>query len=437
MLKGHVCIDLHNHKTGLKDRIEGDNAIVDGLKYNINMYINTLAYASFQPLATRCLNGLALIDKPLDTDSIFLPGDATVVGCGNQGSNTTSDYCGTYNTLESGWSDDQLTYTHVWDFATSQANGTINAVALLNRDSAYTRCMPFVFTGYNRGFSSSNVIYPLFFDLDNNDFYFCKDRTANSVVYKYRFNPLVMTLHDNVYNTESNMRTYAVATEVTIDNTGIPWVYGYDGHIYKPTTSTNTLSLKKVKISDLSFDVIETLTYTFPGSIFTTTSNNSYYIAVNMEAERVYVYSNDRKTIYMVNTDTNAVTPVDVTDYYISSTSNICWIMQPNGMLHVEYTQSSGTWKGYAVLTTGAISNTYTVLSSSVSYVDGSRVIAGLGAYRQMFYVLENGIMITPNIQSTGFYFAGNMLCTNYNLSQEIEKTNALSMKVTYTLTQA
>ena len=35
MIKGHVAIELHNHKTGLRDRIEGDNMITNALNYVI------------------------------------------------------------------------------------------------------------------------------------------------------------------------------------------------------------------------------------------------------------------------------------------------------------------------------------------------------------------------------------------------------------------
>ena len=29
VIKGHVAIELHNHKTGLRDRIEGDNMVTN------------------------------------------------------------------------------------------------------------------------------------------------------------------------------------------------------------------------------------------------------------------------------------------------------------------------------------------------------------------------------------------------------------------------
>ena len=35
MIKGHVQVDLHNHKTGLRDRIEGDNMITNAMNYVI------------------------------------------------------------------------------------------------------------------------------------------------------------------------------------------------------------------------------------------------------------------------------------------------------------------------------------------------------------------------------------------------------------------
>lgn len=35
VIKGHVTIELHNHKTGLRDRIEGDNMVTNALNYVI------------------------------------------------------------------------------------------------------------------------------------------------------------------------------------------------------------------------------------------------------------------------------------------------------------------------------------------------------------------------------------------------------------------
>lgn len=74
MIKGHVQVDLHNHKTGLRDRIEGDNMITNAMNYVIPNLIGAGVSASeIMPLCQRVLGGIMLFDGKLteDKNNIF------------------------------------------------------------------------------------------------------------------------------------------------------------------------------------------------------------------------------------------------------------------------------------------------------------------------------------------------------------------------------
>ncbi len=131
MIKGHVAIELHNHKTGLRDRIEGDNMITNALNYVIPIVMggNTSA-ERLMPLCKKALGSLMLFDGTLteDKNNMFLPAEAHLVAFADRGLDTTHSDRGSLNSAETYQTD--TGYQSVWDFSTSQANGTIKSLAL-------------------------------------------------------------------------------------------------------------------------------------------------------------------------------------------------------------------------------------------------------------------------------------------------------------------
>ena len=153
MIKGHVCIDLHNHNSGFTERIEKDNMVTNAIQQclvNLGMcsegytpermsvsqnYVFDDSYRYNSPLFPLCqvgLGGLMLFDGKLteDKNNVQFPTDVHLVGFGGSGVNTASPTKGSLNYTDTKYSDDGRSSTRVWDFATNQANGKIASLSL-------------------------------------------------------------------------------------------------------------------------------------------------------------------------------------------------------------------------------------------------------------------------------------------------------------------
>jgi len=145
---GRTKIELFDGLTGkLKERIEESNMFTSAIDQMVNFALKHNYTSSNQNLRsnglTRILNnhlnlvsGLLLFSTALDADedNIWAPASAKLTGCG------ATDYTnidanvpimGAYNSAES--QSDTLMRSWVWDFQTSQANGTIATACLTNR----------------------------------------------------------------------------------------------------------------------------------------------------------------------------------------------------------------------------------------------------------------------------------------------------------------
>jgi hypothetical protein len=146
MLKGTMKIELTDVNTGETETVVEHNMVTDalteifrplGLSKSPAKLLNT-----FAPYYQNLLGGLLLFDNPIeeDTSNIFAPSDANLVGCASYGAqnNTTGTLRGGYNQTESECNTTERYMKYVYDFATSQANGTISCVCLTHRVGGMT-----------------------------------------------------------------------------------------------------------------------------------------------------------------------------------------------------------------------------------------------------------------------------------------------------------
>lgn len=143
-LKGHAVIELKDVVTGEVETYEDDNmitnAISDMLSKNIEaMFYNTNGSSSewkanIFPICPNAIGGILLFSEALEEDAgkYYAPSANPCVGYASNNVNSTADVMrGSLNLTESVKID--RGYKFVWDFATSQGNGTISAVALTNK----------------------------------------------------------------------------------------------------------------------------------------------------------------------------------------------------------------------------------------------------------------------------------------------------------------
>lgn len=144
MIKGKTIIELTDVNTGETERTEDENMItnvisdffshnIEGGLYNIASSTSAFSGRMF-PLCPNAFGGILLFSDKLDEDKdkYYAPSANPCVGYASNDINSTSNVMrGSLNLTESGKT--SKGYKFVWDFATSQANGTISAVALTHK----------------------------------------------------------------------------------------------------------------------------------------------------------------------------------------------------------------------------------------------------------------------------------------------------------------
>ena len=144
MLKGKSVIELTDVHTGQVEVYEDTNlvteAVMDVLNTNImgilfdNTSFNSASGENWMlPIKKNIMGGILLYQNPLEerADNIYAPLDNPLIGYASDDANNTEDVRrGNRNLTESKVVDGG--YRFVWDFATSQANGTISAICLTN-----------------------------------------------------------------------------------------------------------------------------------------------------------------------------------------------------------------------------------------------------------------------------------------------------------------
>lgn len=144
MLKGKSIIELTDIHTGKKEIYEDENlvteAVADVLSANIQgvLYDNTSFYGAngenwLLPIYKNLTGGILLYQNEIEEDPalIYAPLDNPLIGYASDDANNTTDAKrGSRNLTESKAVDGGFKY--VWDFATSQGNGTISAICLTN-----------------------------------------------------------------------------------------------------------------------------------------------------------------------------------------------------------------------------------------------------------------------------------------------------------------
>ena len=147
-LKGHVSIELRDGLTGkLQEKTEADNMITAAYDKLIN-YAMSRAYGmnpwgnAYDTHVGHFFGGLLLFDSAIDTDALYAGAGNKLTGCavnGYQNSNANIPVMGTYVAAES---DSKTTgenrfWKRVYDFLTSQGNGSIGSICLCPNDAGY------------------------------------------------------------------------------------------------------------------------------------------------------------------------------------------------------------------------------------------------------------------------------------------------------------
>lgn len=437
MVKGHIQIKLKDEITGKVETHDQDNMVTDAAAYILGLTANMSAknnnnYMSQAiPIALKALGGIFLFDGALEErqDNIHFPMDVHLTGHAGQEANTGDRLGGSLNSAESGITD--TGYTSVWDFSTSQANGTIASLALTNYLAGEN---PFTEGQYYSSiYQVDRRYYGVGYD-DEKHVEYLYAYEQGKIYKKDSFDAVITT--DSIHlGAEEEVFDFAF-TDPSVNSWSV--MNGYDGYVYAinmtslSNKGTVNVRIRKIKIDDGSFK--EETEQTF--SVINVTSSGSSRISTYGSAYVVickgYLYftSYDDTTVYQVNLANTA----DVKEFKFGDKKVLYIFPAYNGGLVATFFWSIKTSTG----------SSQTIYSPGYIYPDGKYCCreesTGNGQYLYSYTGFESKklrrlVSIGSNDYRMYYGFATNYLGTICNLSSPVIKTSAQSMKITYTLT--
>lgn len=420
-IKGSTKIELTNINTGEKEVVEHHNMItnvladmnkrmygVNGMDTFLYMYAKQFLGAD-DPFWKAMFSGIILFEDSLsdNTDEYIFPAGNNVVGCGDiervktpDMTDTTCSVVGNFNSDESVFKDNMVKM--VYDFPTSQGNGTISSIALCNKLLARS-C-------YTYG---SNKDHPVLANINNTV-------TKNTVISSISNDGNVYTIKFYYYETE-NMKI-KLSSKV----------------------ASNKLLMDELKTISVELDA----------------SDYSSRLALNDKNIIVLYSSSTRKFKYVSLVDGNVYEKncphgeeyenVHQYDGYFMAVKHI------DSKYHYLILKDDGTVLHEIIdadkieFNSGMLDNRYIVGYIGKLWIVLFDVISGDYKY---FYVNEQGVStnersdvfdniihLTHHDPWTKYYSFSTWqpwLTTKNNLDNPVQKTADKTMKVTYTLTEA
>lgn len=447
MVKGHVQIELHNHRTGLRDRIEQDNLVTNAVDKAISTMIGRgQAASTFMPLCTNLLGGVMLFEEPLTSSAtnISFPTSNTVIGYAGQTVNTSSKDMGSINEIESG----PVTngYMNVWDFSTAQANGTISAMSLTN------------YRVGNGSLWNPSLVYTVLSGNDTQLSALERDSRYITYVYNGKIYKILAPVNTYTVTDSNNLIGSAEDTGRTVPSTANNNSYRIDGsYLYYSVYANNALTIYKYNASDSTLvnSIVISPTPNPSGSIeFTSLDLRYNSLALGnifVKNGKIYIFNHkeDYAGIFVFDAANGGTQycekmyKIQDPDIAYYGDSAISYITSYNSWPRIYVTDDDTIWTMLNVKSSIHSGNPCYFKQCFIKEDNGSTIIKVYGA---MFVGGEASIL--PYIRYDGIhdiayynrYAAATMISGNYlgticNLNSPIEKTSTSSMKVKYTLT--
>ena len=453
-LKGKTTIELTDVNTGEVTTVEEENMITNALQYFFNsnpmgafVKLGTTDVMAgyndkFIPICPKVLGGILLFSEPLeeDVENILPNTNMMPMAYAANNANPYEDIKrGSMNLNESM----PITngYKFVWDFATSQGNGTVAAVALTScyggeavYGSAYDDVSPFLLIK-REGISGLDSFIRLRYmdavelDAENEILYSISYSTDGISIYKLR-----IPVHSIGLNDDLNGKSYEILEEKVIVPSTFQFVdyinvhgafydgrdgywYGF-GHRYN-TSGSATVYWIKISKADYSFSEGKwTLSNTYLEDAGMYDLSSPYRDTQGcVRGGYYYVMSNSRKGVYKIALDN----PADITLLELGITS------EDSGL--GSYSNSGLTM---ALIENIIIARDFMIMEDdTVVLTKGdekfSEISTPVFQWRQFLFIWE------PYYRS--IYLLTPFLATINNLASAVVKTADKTMKITYTLT--
>lgn len=442
MYKGEVAVILYDEKGNEVHRQEKHNLVTNATADMIKMVgggsgsSNNLMN-SMMPIAEKALGGLVLFDGLLteSADNINIPSSVKVVACAGRNQDGTNVNAGSLNVSET--TKIQGGYQTVWDFSTSQANKSIASLALTSdyagdnifdaycgNEALLKSCSATVnpIKNTNGVAIHPNNIFPLKYDRTTQTFYFLQykgyESNEHHYVVSYARVPLFeYEVADSFYEVGIAYDSSAtIASNTVLDFTkGSVDVKG--GYAYVPkeiASGATNVTFYKIALSNFSTTLMDAINITLgpSGYVRIVVSDGYLYSLVDGAVHRVNVTDPNITYTYNLRQDTtNLVSP---------ATHNI--VNTADGFVMCVTSYISGTNKNYALYRDAG--------NSAIAIKPTNRSTA-------IQTIPFNNGMVTIYVESSVLKFCvkRDYLGTIFNLQTPVNKTQATSMKVIYTLT--
>lgn len=451
MIKGKTEIVLTDVYTGRSQKILEHNMMTNALneifKQEGYMKDASIMYDStFQPPYQKVLGGILLFDKsiPENVSTYFAPAGTNLTACGVYGvKNSTADTLrGDFNSDESVVDTNAHSVKYVYDFATSKGNGTIASVCLTSACGGYSSygapayggngqsASFFLNTGDRENMRGGDTGI-IAVDYTNDQVITFTPSTSGSyinaiTIKKRRAHMKTIPLIQSAKGTGTLISTKTISID-NIYYSSYSWNYDKTANAFYLVGSTSSSSISSggtFRVIAISLDTLTAQTYNLANPL-----DETAYMA--------YVYDG---CVYITNGNRDKVCRIRLADdsdfTEISAVKNAFYSLPLaftlEGRIYVPSYQS-GTNMNYLPFTIiDTATNTVRATQSSTNYTISE-------SNKRFVPVIGNNIMALNSSDSTydRFCVPCNYLATINNLSAPVKKTEAQTMKVIYTITEA
>ncbi|MBR5299827.1 MAG: hypothetical protein IKU36_06220 [Bacteroidales bacterium] len=458
-LQGKAILELAREKKvnnrikrTVVERREKKNAItpwVDNVLNDGNFHFQ-IQPSKLLPLS-QFFDGCLLTDKVNpngdDVSGFFgmIAPDADVIAqAGNGSYSGTNAKRGSYNEIESGVITGGI--RQVWDWSTSQGNGTIASVGLtrssigcceIHSDStAFESTSAYVNEMLNSGNSFDNMIGVYFFDNGGRYGYRIYYEDSSIKIQKYDINNEILIIRGGIKTPIEVGSPIVINQSLSSPNTASVSYTGSAFHVVTPSGSS--LNVISISTSDWSYT---TNTYTFNGISFRAT-DNAYYSIGLFKDEYLFV-GNYIYALAVVNSELkyvklNRTNVADVTAYDIPSTitnlfrnDNPIQVLLPNGDIYVF--SFGGEYYNRAMYFHNGVCYS--------TYCNADNIQTHSGCRTTSVNVLKSGIILSKVMgwssndqRSINAIYPYISTCAN--LDEAVTKASDLTMKLQYEITE-
>lgn len=455
MIKGKAIIELTDVNTNEKEVIEEDNLITNALK-NIFSHFGFVKdpgkmYEDFSPYYKNLLGGILLFDGEIEENPniTYAPNTVNLIGCGSYDEMSPQNQgCrGSFNSIESEVNEKERFVKYVYDFSTSQGNGTIASLSLTSKTGGKTSY------GYRSNVvkTGGNLAYAFGeggeLEYGNSDYNAGIKTIGRRKIYSDNYENIIMIDYDSdtvlYLKIKSDSHISLIRRKAYLKGISIL------DDVYRAKRFIEEIELQELDVSisyyavmnyDIKKNTINIISYFTNGAHTITIINvedneliqqnitmpegysNSQEPKCYVSDGYMYCFSNDKK-IYKIE----LLNPANIIEINVmQDMKEVCYPQfECNGRIYCS------TEEGYTTGIINTMTNEFTIGEQNeiFSYED-VRIVPVIGLEGVAYYSGKDGYAgWTPK-----FSFLSNYLATINNLDVPVTKTADKTMKITYIL---